>query len=919
MAERQRGFSYHKVVLYKSQSLGSGSYGQVCKAQCDGLPCAAKVVYPTLFDMHDPGTASNLRAFEEECRLLSLAKHPNLVLYLATYRDPETHLPVLLMELCDESLCRFLERSVGPLPYHTELNISHDIALALVYLHTNGLIHGNLTGNNVLIISGARAKVTDFGIPKLASVNPRMTPLTLCPSSVHYMPPQAFQEPPSYTDKLDTFSFGVLLIQIMTKQFPSPGPHFSDDPTKGLISEIQRRNGHLHLINGTHPLKSIALKCLKDKEKKRLSSHQFSSALSELKRAPEYAQSMQQAQGGEENETSLRKQIEKLKKQNRKQQQENDRKQHTIEQLQAEQKELTVQVYQQQQQQQVLSQMNSSKEEEQRVLQKREKELLQEIKEREQEIEIQQQEIEQIRLKQQEVATQVHELGKQLQQQQVLAKTKTAEHQQFQHAEKEKRKKLQKQVKEFQQEIEQKQLENKQLQLEIEKREQEIKHQKQQSQRVQMELQQVMEKVHQLGQQLREQHLVTQTTTVKCQQLQIAVREKERIIQQKNHSIQKKDRQLNESRQLLAQLQQGMEQKDRTTGLLQAPISARGDSGQHVEMTGSGQTSPLPVEVELPQMAAFSEAKRNIAKLRLEEGTPALQRMDRGSVVVDGSTVYVNPDGSNKLYSCQMTSGEQRWSSLPDSHYHLFSLAVVDGLLTSIGGHTGGYGSTHSNSLVSLTEDGGDSVWFEVFPPMPTARSDTASVTTEEALVVAGGWDGKKNLVTVEVMNIQSKQWNTAQCLPHPFGVITGVICQDQLYLGGGFIEMGQASKSILSCSLNDLLQPQSLGAKLHSLSLSNTPEIWQEVKQLPVTRSTLTTLGGHLLAIGGKDDSDHPTADIHCYDPQANSWLVITTMKTKRFFCLTAVLPEDQIFIVGGRKGPSSLTDNVEIGSLMD
>ena len=118
MAEKQKGFSYHNVVPHKSESLGSGSYGQVCKAECDGLPCAAKIMYPTLFDMHDPGTTSDLRKFEEECRFLSLARHPNLVLYFATHRDPETHLPVLLMELCDESLSRLLERSVGPLLYH---------------------------------------------------------------------------------------------------------------------------------------------------------------------------------------------------------------------------------------------------------------------------------------------------------------------------------------------------------------------------------------------------------------------------------------------------------------------------------------------------------------------------------------------------------------------------------------------------------------------------------------------------------------------------------------------------------------------------------------------------------------------------------------------------------------------------------
>ena len=77
-----------------------------------------------------------------------------------------------------------------------------------------------------MMIAGVRAKVTDFGMSKLSSVNPRTTPMSLCPGNVQYMSPEALEEPPCYTDKLDVFSFGVLLVQIITRQFPNPGPGF---------------------------------------------------------------------------------------------------------------------------------------------------------------------------------------------------------------------------------------------------------------------------------------------------------------------------------------------------------------------------------------------------------------------------------------------------------------------------------------------------------------------------------------------------------------------------------------------------------------------------------------------------------------------------------------------------------------------
>ena len=302
MAQRQTEFTYHNIELYKSESLGSGSYGGVCKAKCDGLLCAAKIMHPTLFDLRDPGTESYLRKFREECHLLSLARHPNVVQYLATYYDPDTRLPVLLMELCDESLTSFLDRSPGPLSYHIQLNICHDITLALVYLHSNGLIHRDLTGNNVLMIAGTRAKITDFGMSKLATVNPRMTALTLCPGNLLYMSPEALDEARTYTAKLDIFSFGVIVIQILTRQFPNPTNRFCtislpqvNEEVRRVVPETERREAHLKLFPDTHSLKPLALQCLK-KENERPSALQFSERLSELKQFSQYTESMHQTQ-----------------------------------------------------------------------------------------------------------------------------------------------------------------------------------------------------------------------------------------------------------------------------------------------------------------------------------------------------------------------------------------------------------------------------------------------------------------------------------------------------------------------------------------------------------------------------------------------------------------------------------------------
>ena len=304
MAEQPNAFSYHSIKLYKSESLGCGSYGGVCKAKCDGLLCAAKIMHPTLFDVLDPGMDSYVRKFREECRLLSLARHPNVVQYLGTYTDPDTRLPVLLIELCDESLTSFLERSPQPLSYHVEVNICHDIALGLVYLHSNGLIHRDLTGNNVLMVAGPRAKITDFGMSKLATDNPRGSALTLCPGNVLYMAPEALEEEKkSYTTMLDIFSFGVIVIQILTRQFPKTTDRFREvcnkkgkSELREVVPETERRQAHLNMIPDTYPLKPLAIQCLK-KENERPSASQLDESIIELKISTQFMKSVHETQG----------------------------------------------------------------------------------------------------------------------------------------------------------------------------------------------------------------------------------------------------------------------------------------------------------------------------------------------------------------------------------------------------------------------------------------------------------------------------------------------------------------------------------------------------------------------------------------------------------------------------------------------
>ena len=295
-------YQFKCVQLFKDQCLGIGSYGAVYKAKCDDLLCAAKIIHPTLFDptaQHQivPQREHRLpiRRFEQECEFMSAIRHPNIVQYLGMFTDTDTRLPILLMELMDDSLTHFLENSTQPISYHIQVNVCHDVTLALSFLHSNDIIHRDLSSNNILLRGNVLAKVTDFGMARLGDINPQAAHFTktMSPGTDVYMPPEAVQDKPVYTEKIDCFSFGVIIIQILSRQFPNPGDRLQRVELNhpGLpvgsvlveVPEVNRRQNHISQIPPNHSLLPITLDCLKDKDSKRPSAHQICERIAHLK------------------------------------------------------------------------------------------------------------------------------------------------------------------------------------------------------------------------------------------------------------------------------------------------------------------------------------------------------------------------------------------------------------------------------------------------------------------------------------------------------------------------------------------------------------------------------------------------------------------------------------------------------------
>ena len=290
----------------------------------------------------------------------------------------------------------------------------------------------------------------------------------------------------------------------------------------------------------------------------------------------------------------------------------------------------------------------------------------------------------------------------------------------------------------------------------------------------------------------------------------------------------------------------------------------------------------------------------------------------RCDAVVDGNTVYIKNEETINVYSYDVT--RYSWSQLPNCVYPGGSLAIVNGWLTTIGG---GRYPTWFNELFSLTGDGSGRRWTKEFPPMPTKRSRTTSLCTGATLIVAGGSEeDSRVLSTVEVMDTETYQWSTAADLPQPMCCASATVCGDQFYMLGGINKHRRYTNLVYNCSVSTLLKScvSSLLEEKQKNSSINKTSVWRQVTDLPVTRSTCESFRGRLLAIGGYDREKSTTAAaVYVYDSTTNSWEIISHMTTGRHDCSTAVLPDNQLMVVGGYNSGGNTTDMVELATTCD
>lgn len=261
----------HSDLTISDEYLGCGSFGEVYKGTYKGNPCAVKI-------------ASRSHLKQREWEILKEMKHPNVVSCLDVHTNPKEYPGklALVMELMERNMTQYLETETEILLY-TKLSLCSDIIDALMYLHAKGIVHRDLTSNNVLL-KASTAKLGDFGMAKHLDDPGSLTEI---PGTEAYMPPEAYPPDQHYTEALDIFSFGVLAIQIITQERPKPSDRVKSDPRypRGILKvvpEIERRCSHIDKIDASHPLRDTALICIADRYENRPTANEIGSHIRHL-------------------------------------------------------------------------------------------------------------------------------------------------------------------------------------------------------------------------------------------------------------------------------------------------------------------------------------------------------------------------------------------------------------------------------------------------------------------------------------------------------------------------------------------------------------------------------------------------------------------------------------------------------------
>ncbi|MFS8001416.1 putative protein kinase RLK-Pelle-LRR-VIII-1 family [Helianthus anomalus] len=263
-----RSFTFEELQKYTNNfseinNIGRGGYGMVYKAS---LPSGQLIAIKRAQE----GSSQGGLEFKNEIELLSRVHHKNVVGLIVFCFDKGEQM-LVYEYMVNGTLKDSLSGRLGiRLDWIRRLKISLGAARGLQYLHDHAdppIIHRDVKSTNILLDERLVAKVADFGLSKPLSDANRTHVTTQVKGTMYYMTQQL-------TEKSDTYSFGVVMLEIITARKPIEKGKYIVREVKEAMNENKELYGLKEVLdpaigvssqpNGLERFVDLALRCVED-------------------------------------------------------------------------------------------------------------------------------------------------------------------------------------------------------------------------------------------------------------------------------------------------------------------------------------------------------------------------------------------------------------------------------------------------------------------------------------------------------------------------------------------------------------------------------------------------------------------------------------------------------------------------------
>ncbi len=264
--EAGKSFGHYEII----RQIGVGGMGEVYLAQDKKLDRQVAIkILNEKFSRHE----SNLQRFIQEAKAASALNHPNILVIHEIGETDEANF--IVSEFIEGDTLRDVIKK-SPMKLSEVLEISIQIANALVAAHKAKIVHRDIKPENIIVRPDGYVKILDFGLAKLveqkaigfeaSTVKQNETAKGIILGTINYMSPEQAKGE-KIDERTDIFSFGTVLYEMITGRTPFAGDSMSETFANLINSEPQPLSRYT--ANVPDELQRVVLKTLRKKRDER--------------------------------------------------------------------------------------------------------------------------------------------------------------------------------------------------------------------------------------------------------------------------------------------------------------------------------------------------------------------------------------------------------------------------------------------------------------------------------------------------------------------------------------------------------------------------------------------------------------------------------------------------------------------------